>query len=275
MNLQREVDLSKKKVYAAFFLSFPTSICIDVCQRTHAKLSTICRYSFFVANYGGMMKVLSLHILMFGFLLEGCDSFQVTICKGIELCRAHHVICFWYSLHIWSPWGFGGTPHECRADVWDDWRWFCGRHSTRSRAGDIPNWWACSCVIASHLSFCNGHICRQWGDTILEFLFWNSSSEMVPSFNPQYCASISYCVCNVLLFTSIDNCDVIGRSELYVHQQCRWEWKVHWKCFCLWVSIPFNYPAIECENLIQNFFVVEPTHYAMVRKKMQSLQAIE
>ena len=63
--------------------------------------------------------------------------------------------------------------------------------------------------------------------TILEFWFCNSSSEMVPSFNPQYCASILYCVCNVFLFTSSDNCDVIGRSELYVHQQCGWEWKLH------------------------------------------------
>lgn len=85
MYLQREVDLSKKKVYVALSFSFPTSIRIDVCQRTHAKLSTICRYSFFVANYGGMMKVLSLHTLMVGTLLEGCDIFQVMICKGIEL----------------------------------------------------------------------------------------------------------------------------------------------------------------------------------------------
>lgn len=37
--------------------------------------STICRYSFFVANYGGMMKVLSLHTLMVGTLLEGFDIF--------------------------------------------------------------------------------------------------------------------------------------------------------------------------------------------------------
>lgn len=33
----KEVDLSKKKVYVAPFSPFPTSIHVDVCQRTHAK----------------------------------------------------------------------------------------------------------------------------------------------------------------------------------------------------------------------------------------------
>jgi hypothetical protein len=78
MYLRREVDLSKKKVYVALSFSFPTPE--DSCET-----STICRYSFFVANYGGMMKVLSLHTLMVGTLLEGFDIFQVMICKGIEL----------------------------------------------------------------------------------------------------------------------------------------------------------------------------------------------
>lgn len=78
---KRGGSLTKKVYVAPFFLFFY----VDVCQRTHAELSTFCRYSFFVANYGGMMKVLSLHILMFETLLEGCDIFQVMICKGIEL----------------------------------------------------------------------------------------------------------------------------------------------------------------------------------------------
>lgn len=82
---KRGGSLKEESVCSSFFFSFPMSICIDVCQRTHAKLSTICRYSFFVANYGGMMKVLSLHTLMVGTLLDGCDIFQVMICKGIEL----------------------------------------------------------------------------------------------------------------------------------------------------------------------------------------------
>jgi hypothetical protein len=75
MYLRREVDLSKKKVYVALSFLFSYVHPHRCMPEDSCETSTICRYSFFVANYGGMMKVLSLHTLMVGTLLEGFDIF--------------------------------------------------------------------------------------------------------------------------------------------------------------------------------------------------------